>query len=241
MLFCLLLGFRLLAPAAGPSRETETFRLYKFQQAIGLERSVRARGPDGTEEIRTSFSFTDRNTTVPLSATMSLARDGSAVRFQVWGSTSRYTQIDDRVSVEGGTVTVERSGSVKTVKAPPVFFLADAYAPVVATEQLWRYWAAHGRPAELTVFPAGKVSFERRGRDEVTDDAGKKVTLERYALSGLEWGRETVWFDAQGRLAALKAVDAEFDHFEATRSGYSLVIGALVASAAADGTAALAE
>ena len=39
--------------------------------------------------------------------------------------------------------------------------------------------------------------------------------------SGLAWGRETVWMDSEGRLAALKAVDAEFDHFEATRSGYS--------------------
>ena len=82
---------------------------------------------------------------------MSLARDGSASRYQVWGSTSRFTQVDDRVSIEGGTVSIERNGPVKAVKAPAVFFVADSYAPVVATEQLWRYWAAHGRQAELTV------------------------------------------------------------------------------------------
>ncbi len=241
MLILLLAALRLSALGADSVRETEIFRLYKFQQAIGIERSIRVRHPDGSEDIRTAFSFMDRNTTVPLAAEMSLARDGSASRYQVWGSTSRFTQLDDRVSIEGGTVSIERNGSVKTVKAPAVFFFADSYAPIVATEQLWRYWAAHGRPAELTVFPAGRVSFERRGKDEVTDDAGKSMSLERYALSGLAWGRETVWMDSEGRLAALKAVDAEFDHFEATRSGYSEALGALVASAAADGTAALAE
>ncbi len=241
MAIWLLAVLRLLAPGADAGRETEIFRLYKFQQAIGIERSIRARHPDGSEDIRAAFSFTDRNTTVPLAAALSLARDGSAVRYQVWGSTSRFTQLDDRVSIEGGTVSIERSGSVKTVKAPAVFFVADSYAPIVATEQLWRYWAGHGRPAELMVFPAGKVSFERRGKDEVTDDAGKSVSLERYALSGLAWGRETVWMDSEGRLAALKAVDAEFDHFEATRAGYSQALGALVASAAADGATALAE
>src|SRR5262249_27337340 len=64
---------------------------------------------------------------------------------------------------------------------------------------------------------------------------------ERFALTGLEWGRETVWFDSEGRLVALKAVDAEFDHFEAARLGYTQAISALVASAAADGMAALAR
>src|SRR5712672_778247 len=140
MLILLLAALRLSALGADSVRETEIFRLYKFQQPIGIE----------------------------------------------------------------------RNGSVKTVKAPAVFFFADSYAPIVATEQLWRYWAAHGRPAELTVFPAGRVSFERRGKDEVTDDAGKSKSLERYALSGLAWGRETVWMDSEGRLAALKAVDGEF-------------------------------
>jgi hypothetical protein len=31
--------------------------------------------------------------------------------------------------------------------------------------------------------------------------------------------RETFWIDRQGKLAAYKGVDAEFDHFEAIRRG----------------------
>ncbi len=241
MLFCLLLILRLLATPGQPEREFEEFRLYKFQQPIGIERAIRVHRPDGTTEIRANFSFTDRNSTVPLAATLTLAKDGSPVHYQEWGSTSRFTRVDDRVSIEDGTVVIERDGKVERVRAPAAFFVADAYAPVIVTEQLWRYWASHGRPAELPLFPSGRMSIERRGKDDVKDDDGKPVSLERFALTGLEWGRETLWVDADGRLAALKAVDAEFDHFEATRLGYSQALPALVASAAADGMAALRE
>ena len=235
-----LLVVAAVAAALAP-REIESFRLYKFQQPIGEERAVVVRHADGSSEIRTSFAFNDRTTTVPLSATLELAKDGSPVRYQTWGKTSRFTVVDDRVSVSGGSVTIDREGKVSSAKAPAAFFVASAYAPVAVTERLWQYWAGHGRPAELTLYPSGKVSFERRGKDDVTADDGNRVSLERYALTGLEWGRETLWIDAEGRLAALKAVDAEFDHFEATRSGYSQALPALVASAAADGMAALAE
>ncbi len=238
-LWLLILG--LLAAPAGPTREMEDFRLYKFQQPIGAEQVVRSPGPDGTTEIRSNFSFTDRSRTVPLAATLKLAKDGSVLRYQEWGSTSRFSRVDDRVSVEGGAVTIERDGEVTTARAPALFFTADSYAPVVVTEQLWRYWTSRGRPAEIPLFPSGRVAFVPRGKEEVTDDDGKKVTLDRFALVGLEWGREMVWFDSEGRLAALKAVDAEFDHFEAARSGYTEALPRFVASAAADGMAALAE
>ena len=237
----LLLLLRLLAVPAAPARETETFRLYKFQQPIGIERVIRVNNPDGTTEIRTNFSFTDRNTIVPLAAELTLGKDGTPLHYREWGSTSRFTGVDDRVSIDGGTATVERDGKVERSRAPAAFFTADAYAPVAITEQLWRYWSSHGRPAELPLLPSGRVSFQSRGKDEVTDDDGKQVSLERFALTGLEWGRETLWMDSEGRLAVLKSVDAEFDHFEAVRSGYSKALAGLVARAAADGMEALQE
>src|SRR5262249_43104061 len=199
------------AAPSEPARETSSFRLYKFQQPIGSEQVIRSRSADGRTEIRSSFAFTDRSTTVPLSATLTLAKDGSVLRFQEWGSTSRPTRVDDRVSVEGGSVTIERNGQMTTARAPAVFFVASAYAPVAVTEELWRYWSAHGRPGELTVFPAGRVTIEDRGKEEGSDDDGKKVTLERFALSGLAWGRETLWLHSGGHLAALKGGGAEVD------------------------------
>jgi imidazolonepropionase-like amidohydrolase len=229
------------APATTSARDTTSFRLYKFQQPIGIETSISARRPDGVTEIRTNFSFTDRQTSVPLASILTLGKDGSPLRFQVWGSTSRTTKVDDLVTVQGRSVEIDQSGQKRTVPAPPLFFVASGYAPVAVTEQLWIYWSNRARPAVVSLFPSGRVEFELRGTDEIVDDEGKRQKLERYAVSGLGWGRETIWIDGNRRLVAVKAVDAEFDHFEATRFGYSEALPTLVTSAAADGMTALAE
>jgi imidazolonepropionase-like amidohydrolase len=255
MLSSLLLSLALSVPSAGApasaspkpteipaARETRSFRLYKFQQPIGLEESIRVPKPDGGIEIRTTFSFTDRRTTVPLASLLSLAADGAPVSLQIWGSTSRWTKVDDRVTASGGVITLDHGGRVTTEAAPERFFLAGGYAPVAVTEELWTYWRNHGRPASIALYPlGGAAEISLRGSDVVTDDEGRQQTLERYSIRGLGWGSETLWVDGQGRVAALKAIDAEFDHFEATGRGYSDVLGELVASAAADGLAALKE
>jgi hypothetical protein len=229
------------SPAAPPARQTITYTLHKFQQPIGTERSIVVREGDGTERIRTVFTFTDRTTPVPLAAELELSADGSARRFAVWGSTSRIARVDDRVDVAGGRITVEQEGRSREAKAPASFFVSTAYAPVMVTDRLWRYWSGHGRPADIPLFPNGHATIEPRGRDEVKDGEGHPLSLERYALLGRSWGRETLWIDPSGALAAFKGVDTEFDHFEAVRPDLLEALPALVASAAADGVAALRE
>ncbi len=243
LLALVLTGVPTATTPEGPKpRETRSFRLYKFQQPIGLEESIRVVKPDGSTEVRTTFSFTDRRTTVPLASLLALDAEGGPLRFQVWGSTSRWTKVDDLVSVSAGIVTIDHGGETTTAAAPKRFFFAGGYAPVAVTEELWSYWQRHDRPASIALYPmGGAAEIRRRGTDEVVDDEGRKQTLERYTLRGLGWGSETLWIDAQGRLAALKAIDAEFDHFEATGRGYSDVLPGLIASAASDGLAALAE
>ena len=229
------------APAAPPGRQTITYTLHKFQQPIGTERSIVVRDGDGSERIRTVFTLTDRTTPVPLAAELALAADGTPLRFAAWGSTSRFARVDDRVDVAGGRITVEQDGRARDVAAPASFFVSTAYAPVIVTDRLWRYWSTHGRPATIPLFPNGQAKVEPRGRDEVKDAESRPISLERYTLSGRSWGRETFWIDPEGALAAFKGVDTEFDHFEAVRPDVIEALPALVASAAADGVAALRE
>ena len=115
LLSLLLAAFAGGATADAPQRETRGFRLYKFQQPIGLEETIRAPLPDGGVELRTTFSFTDRRTTVPLAATLALAADGSPRRLQAWGSTSRWSRIDDRVELRDGKIEIEESGVSRSV------------------------------------------------------------------------------------------------------------------------------
>jgi imidazolonepropionase-like amidohydrolase len=225
-----------------PAQAAEKIRfdLYKWQHRIGTETAYVERGKGGAE-VRVVFSFTDRTTPVPLAATLDLNAAGQPRRFQLWGQTARQFDADDLVVVTGARVAITQRGATRTVAAPRRFFVSSSYAPVIITEELLRYWTHHGRPPALPVFPLGEVTIERRGQDTVPDDDGKATVLDRYALGGLRWGKETVWLDANGALVALKGTDTEFDHFEATRAGYSQALGALVARAAADGMAGLVE
>ncbi len=238
----LALALPLLASPAPPPpvRDEAVFRLHKFQQPIGIERSVIVVSPEGTD-VRTTFSFTDRNTSVPLASNLSLGADGTPRRFAIWGSTSRGTTVDDEVTLAGGKITVVQSGVSRREAAPRDFFVGSVYAPVILTELLWRHWSEHGRPASIPLYPSGEAILEPRGTEEIVGDDGKPHRLDRYALRGRVWGRETFWIDERGRLVAYKGVDAEFDHFEAIRRGYEDALGAFVRSAAADGIAALSE
>jgi imidazolonepropionase-like amidohydrolase len=229
---CVVIGSVAHADPAPPQR----FVLYKFQNEIGVERSI-----DDGREIRTVFSFTDRTTPVPLASVFERGSDGTPLRFQLWGNTSRLFTADDRVVVDGHKITITQRGQTRSLAAPARFFVGSAYAPVTLTQELLRYWASHGKPASLPVYPIGDVTIERRGEDTVTDRDGKPRTLERFAIGGLGWGKETVWLDDKHQLAALKGVDTEFDHFEATARGFDEALPVLVARAAEDGLMALAE
>lgn len=231
-----------VASLAGPSvaladpPARQDFVLYKFQNRIGVEVSV-----DDGREIRTVFSFTDRTTPVPLASVFERGKDGTPVRFQLWGNTSRPFSLDDRVVVEANQIAITQRGQTRRVAAPPRFFVGSSYAPVTMTQELLRYWAAHGKPASLPVFPIGTVTIEPRGSDSVPDRDKKPRTLERFAIGGLGWGKEIVWLDEKHDLAALKGVDTEFDHFEATARGFDEALPFFVARAAEDGLVGLAE
>jgi imidazolonepropionase-like amidohydrolase len=233
----IVLGCVLLAPVAhGAPPAQQEFVLYKFQNRIGVEVSI-----DDGREVRTVFTFTDRNSPVPLASVLERGQDGTPVRFQLWGSTSRQFDADDRVVVEGKRLTITQRGQVRSIAAPAQFFVGSAYAPVTLTQELLRYWASHGKPASLPVIPIGQVTIERRGEDTVVDRDGKSRTLERFAIGGLGWGKETVWLDEKHQLAALKGVDTEFDHFEATGRGFDEALPTFVARAAQDGLEAFGE
>jgi imidazolonepropionase-like amidohydrolase len=229
----------LLARAAEDPADTGTFTLFKFEQAIGEERYEIRPGAEGSILI-SKFLFTDRGTSVPLDATLELNRDRVPVHFAIRGATARLSKIDAEVTLAGGIATIrEGTASRREPMAPGAFTLAG-YAPPSMQMALMEYWSTHGRPATVPLLPRGTARIERRGQDEVIVD-GRAIVLDRYSVGGVVWGRETLWCDPAGRLVALVTVDAEFDHFEAARPEFKHLIPELVARAATDGMAAMAD
>jgi imidazolonepropionase-like amidohydrolase len=180
------------------------------------------------------FEFTDRGTSVPLSAELVTAEDYTPSRLTVEGKVARRVAIDLEVEVAQGKARVTDGDVDREVDLPSRYFTVAGYAPITVQMMLLRYWEAHGRPDRLQVFPSSTVTIESRGRDRV--QVGDRARLlDRYSIGGLIWGHETVWTDTTGTLVAAVTIDGEGDQFEAIRVGYEEALEWFVARAAEDG------
>ena len=117
-----LVACGLLARAADDPGESGTFTLFKFEQAIGIERYQIA--PEGDHFSLTSvFSFVDRGTNVVLNTSLQFLAGLTPTHFTIKGDVARLSTID---------------AEVKAV--PPGTFTLAGYAPVSMQMQLLRYW-----------------------------------------------------------------------------------------------------
>ncbi len=229
----------LFAQTTSPANESGKFTLHKFEQPIGQETYTIAHD-GGSLTLKTDFAFTDRGTKVPLSATLEAADDYTPQSFIIKGKTSRMSDIDSDVELNGSDATIRQGKDTRSVAARQSFFTISGDAPVAVQMALIRYWRAHGSPEQLAMLPAGEVRIQDRGAETV-EIGGRSIPMERYTVRGLIWGLETLWMDRNNNLAALVSTDAEFDHFEAVREEYEPGLSKFVASAARDEMAALSE
>ena len=222
---------------AEETAEEGVFRLHKFEQPIGQESyAIKKEGDE--LQLSVSFHFNDRGEEVPLSAFVRLSKDLTPRSMEIHGDMARNTPIDDSVLVEKDRILVRKNEKWHAFDRPEQFFGISTYAPVALQMMLVRKWQAAGRPKKMQTFPTGVLSIEDRGADDFFLK-GTKVTLERFSISDLAWGRETLWLDAQNQLVALITVDGEYDHFEGVKPEYEDNLGNFVQRAAADEMAAL--
>ena len=220
--------------------EQGKFTLHKFEQAIGQE-TYEIRRDGNSVVAKMDFKFTDRGSPVPLSAIFRAAQDLTPQNFEIKGRTARPISIDESVTIGQENIQL-RTRDKQTESTLPTgpFFTIAGYAPTTMQMLMVRYWSAHGAPAQLPTLPNGSVKIEPRGQDTI-HVGDREEKLDRFTIEGLIWGRETLWFDAHRNLIAAVTTDAEFDHFEAIRSGYESALGDFVGRAGADGMAALAD
>jgi imidazolonepropionase-like amidohydrolase len=216
---------------AAPAPEQGTFNLHKFEQLIGKETYTLTPSQNDVV-LKSDFNFTDRGSTVPLTASLTMERDLTPRGFHIKGKISRFSSIEN--TVHG------RSAGAVTIPPGENFFDIQGYAPVAVQMMLVRYWRSHGSPKTLKTLPRGEVQIQEQGTDEFTI-GGRKVPLHKLSVRGLIWGTESLWLDSQDHLIALVSMDAEMDHFEAVADGYEDGLAAFVTGAARDGMANLAK
>ena len=242
-IFVLVAVAWVFAPVAGAQNaqvEEGKFRLHKFEQAIG-EESYQITKEGAGLAVKADFKFKDRGTEVPLAASFHGKSDLTPTKFEIKGKNSRLTTLDRAVEVNGEQIRARDREEWKEGETPEQFFTVAGYAPVTMQMLLVRYWATHGSPRELAIYPEGRsLWIEPRGADKISF-GGKTETLQRFLVEGLIWGREWLWFNTKMELIAAVTTDAEFDHFEAIREGYEDGLKTFVTLAGKDGMNTLAQ
>jgi imidazolonepropionase-like amidohydrolase len=209
-------------------------RLHYVQKEIGVEEYEIGRA-NGAFTLKSDFNFTDRGGRIHQSTTLETRDDFTPVHFTAKGQSYRYVNVDSDVSIDGRTAIVRADGKEQRVTLADTFFAVDGYAPLAAQMLMLRYWKQHGRPTTLQTLPGlpiNHVTIELRAR-EAFRFGSKAFTFDRYVVDGVVWGRETLWLDEDGSLAAA-ITRAGGLGFEGVRDDLEPLLGSFVQSAARD-------
>ncbi|MGI4878362.1 MAG: amidohydrolase family protein, partial [Janthinobacterium lividum] len=105
------------------------------------------------------------------------------------------------------SATIQEGTISRTAPKPPVAFVGFQEMPAALQMMMMRYWSLHHHPRALPMLRAAPtappVEIRRAGTDTLSLPGGRRAVLTRYTVANLLFGREMVWMDDRGRLAAL--------------------------------------
>src|SRR3954452_9385910 len=214
--------------------ERGVLRLHYVAKPIGYERYTIAQDEHALT-LSSDFAFTDRGGEVHLAATLRAKADYTPIAFTATGKSYRFVNVDADVRIDGSDALVRADGHETRVTVPSQFFTVDGYAPFAARMLMLRYWNAHGQPRVLRTVPGlpiNDVVIEPRGR-EAARIGETVIRLDRYVVDGVVWGRETIWLDERGAIAAA-ITRAGGLSFEAVREDLEPALGGFIERATRD-------
>jgi len=238
VLLCLLPAAR----AAASPAEHGAYVTYLLLHAVGSETyDLTAPGPEGAV-MTVSSTLADRGSTRASTLTLKVAADVSPVRLE-WKRSGAAAGETWLTQVQGDGATVQEPTGVRTLSRPDVAYVALPAMPAAAQMMMMRYWLAHGEPARLPVLRASEkappLEIRRVGQDSIRLPTGR-VRLTRYTVANLLFGREILWMDGEGRLAALMTFAGGLPQEQVLES-YAPALAQLVQSGVRQQMADLAE
>ena len=112
-----------------------------------------------------------------------------------------------RSRVGTSNATIQEGAISRTAPKQPVAFVGFQEMPAALQMMMMRYWSLHHQPRALPILRADPtappVQIRRVGTDTLALPGGRRAVLTRYTVANLLFGREIVWMDNRGRLAAL--------------------------------------
>jgi imidazolonepropionase-like amidohydrolase len=218
----------LSAQGGAPADEHGTLVLHYVQKPIGAEHYTLSRS-GGKVQLTADIDFTDRGGRVQLDSALTMAADLRPVSFRAKGKSYRFVNVDSDIRIDGSDAIVRADRAERRVTLPNTFFTVDGYAPFSVQMMLVRYWQQHGRPRVLQTVPGtplNDVVIEQRGREAVRIGS-RALSVDRFSIDGVVWGRETLWLDGSGAVVAA-VTRAGGLSFEAVREDLASQLGVFV-------------
>ncbi|HLK64581.1 MAG TPA: amidohydrolase family protein [Bryobacteraceae bacterium] len=189
-----------VAAAISLSAQSGTLTIHMILHAIGEER-YQVTPSDGELTLSSTFEYSDRGNTRTTTATMRMKSDYTPLNLEVKGRIGPGSSL----KIEGNAATVQEGDASRTLPVPEQYAAIFGSSPFAMQAMMMRYWIAHGKPAQLPMLRAkpgaDPIRIEAGGHDSVSV-GGKTVTLDRYNIANLMFGREILWTNPQGDLAA---------------------------------------
>lgn len=186
-----------LAATLSLCAESGRLTIYMILHAVGEER-YEITPVDGTLTLNTVFEYSDRGNKRTTNAVLRTKPDFTPLDLEI---KNRPTS----VHIEGTSVSVKEDQAARTFSAPHDYFSIFGPSPFAVQMMMMRYWTRHGRPAALPTLRANPAAdplrIEHAGRDSIQVN-GQAVPLDRYTIANLMFGREILWMNAHGDLAA---------------------------------------
>lgn len=132
----------------------------------------------------------------------------------------------------------EKYFDATTAARPSKFFPVHSNIPAAMEMMLYHYYFNQDKSSPIQTFPRGEISVVHKGQDEV-EIKGKKITLDRYVVEGINWGGRTIWLDEAKNLIAL--VKANTQIRELVRKGYEEALPTFIAGNVTEQMNALAD
>jgi imidazolonepropionase-like amidohydrolase len=235
----LLLALSILSQAQSTDKtvtEKATLTLHLLLHPIGEETYEVVRGPDNLT-MNTTFEYSDRGRKRTVTAALRMKPDFSPLGLEVQSKNSPTSTTVSSVEI-GATAAVVREDEVhREIALPPSYFVGFGYTPASVQMMMMRYWRSHGQPSRLPILRANPAADDAPGQIRLAGHDslkinGKTVPLVRYTVANIVFGREILWLNQQGELAALMNFAGGLP-LEAVRKEYEPALSQLVASGVA--------
>jgi hypothetical protein len=203
---CLLLccaSSGLIARGGQVTRTASTrgaYKIYLILHQVGEEQYDITTNADGTRTLTTTFDYTDRTNKRTTNAKLTTTSDERPLSLDVSGASTLSAKVD------GSTLSVTMRGVTRLIPTPAAWAAVSGPSPFALQMMMMRAWHARGEPKQLMLLSSNAnpepLEIERVGNDTVTV-AGKRVSLQRYTVNHLMFGREILWTTRDGDLVAL--------------------------------------